>query len=321
MLPRNSIVILSAILITVAIFPLGACSQATPVAIDLSEINVNPDKTVLINEEISLSVNASGSNLQFKWTVEKGRVSSSDKPSIIYTAPNSPGSDTVTVEVLSGDVSKFRSIAINIVAPTSTPLPTPVWTPTARSTETPTVTPTVTPTPTDIPIIVATEEPPTETPTSTSTPPPTNTPIPPEPPRPPCEGDTSEVLVAQVMEARTQGDYEKALSCIYEVELRWSEKAREQQMEKEQSDCKYTPDPNDQAAMQDFWGKYWALNDVGLSLFMRGEILREQGKCSAGRESYETVIKEYSCSYGWDPRNWYWSVAEGADAGLKRQCP
>jgi type VI protein secretion system component VasF len=98
--------------------------------------------------------------------------------------------------------------------------------------------------------------------------------------------------------------------------------AEGQQSEKQASDCRFTPDPNNQAAVDDFWRKYYALNDVATGLFMRAEILRMQDRCQEARAIYNKVIDEYPCAFAWDPRGgFFWNVADGAQNGLNKPCP
>jgi len=123
-------------------------------------------------------------------------------------------------------------------------------------------------------------------------------------------------------DAYARGDYAKALACTLQVELRWGGAAIEQQARKAQSGCEYTPDPKDQAAFDRFWADYYALNDVGVSLFMRGEILRKQQKCSAAKAAYQATIDQYSCAYALNQEQTaFWRVTDGARGGLNSPCP
>ena len=156
---------------------LGACGpQPEPPVV--SEVNVEPSTTTLVGESASLTIKASGIDLKFKWTASRGRLSSSTAPSVLYTAPDSPGPDTVTVEVTSKGGTTIRSVTFEVVElPTPTPTPTATLTqsPTPTPTETPSTTPTLTETPSPTPILTETPSP---TPTSTKTPSLTPTPAP-----------------------------------------------------------------------------------------------------------------------------------------------
>jgi len=133
---------------------LGACGPK-PVATQVSKINIEPGM-IPVGETASLTVDASGTDLQFKWTASKGKISSPTAASVIYTAPDSPGPDTVTVEVTGKGGSMVKSITFQVVKPT------PVTTPTATATQVPTSTPTPVASPTPPPIV-----PPTRTATPT----------------------------------------------------------------------------------------------------------------------------------------------------------
>jgi hypothetical protein len=209
------------------------------------------------------------------------------------------------------------------LAPTFTRTPTPTETPSPTTTHTPT--PTETPSPTSTHTSTPTESP---SPTATHTPAPTRKPTRTPPPtftptRVPCEGNTTQEVTAQLFLAYDEKNYAKALACSFVLEERWSEDANTQQKEKQSSGCRYTPNPADQGAVDDFWENYWALNDVGTGLFMRAEILRMQGKCQEARAIYKRVTDEYPCAFAWNPSGdgFFWSVADGAQEGLKKPCP
>jgi hypothetical protein len=149
MFSRHQTVTISVVL---ALFTglLSAC-RAEP-APQVGEISVQPSTTILTGETASLSLTASGANLTFEWTVSRGTVTSAAGPSAIYAAPDSPGSDTVTVEVTGRGGSTYRSITFEVLSPpTETPTSTPTPVPTETFTPTPTPTPELTPTPTITP--------------------------------------------------------------------------------------------------------------------------------------------------------------------------
>jgi len=115
---------------------LVACKpQASPLIV--SDINVSPSTAIHANETASLTISASGADLRFRWTASRGEISSETAPSVIYTAPNTPGTDTVTVEIFSDGQSTVRSITFIVASPpTATPLPSPTATETPLPTET-----------------------------------------------------------------------------------------------------------------------------------------------------------------------------------------
>lgn len=52
------------------------------------------------------------------------------------------------------------------------------------------------------------------------------------------------------------------------------------------------------------------LNNVATCYFIRAEALLRQGKRQEAREAFQLIIDEYSFAQYWDPRGWYWKVAE-----------
>jgi hypothetical protein len=138
-------------LISFFIGVLTACVPQGPPP-EVEEIIVSPGTEILTGGNASLIMNASGVDLTFEWTVTRGSLSSADAPSIIYTAPDTPGADTVTVKITTNGQTVVRSTTFNVVeppTPTFTPSPSPTSTPTPSETPTPTetLTPTLTPLP------------------------------------------------------------------------------------------------------------------------------------------------------------------------------
>ncbi len=61
---------------------------------------------------------------------------------------------------------------------------------------------------------------------------------------------------------------------------------------------------------------YWALNDVGTSLFIQGQAYKKIGKNKEAREAYEKLINDYFYAQSWDPQGWFWKPAEAAHEAL-----
>ncbi len=57
---------------------------------------------------------------------------------------------------------------------------------------------------------------------------------------------------------------------------------------------------------------YWALNDVGTVLFIRGEAYRNAGKMAEAKKDYHKIIDEFSFAQCWDPQGWFWKPADAA---------
>jgi hypothetical protein len=62
--------------------------------------------------------------------------------------------------------------------------------------------------------------------------------------------------------------------------------------------------------------KYWALNDVGTALYIRGEALRLADKPAEAKEAFEKLVKEFFYAQTWDPQGWFWKPAEAAQQKL-----
>lgn len=75
-----------------------------------------------------------------------------------------------------------------------------------------------------------------------------------------------------------------------------------------------------QAGMADFApttppeaaSKYWALNDVGTCLFIRGEIELKRGDKAAAKATFQKLVNEFKFAQCWDPNGWFWKPAEAA---------
>lgn len=58
--------------------------------------------------------------------------------------------------------------------------------------------------------------------------------------------------------------------------------------------------------------QYWALNDVGTALFIKGEAYRNAGNMEEAKKAYRDLIDNYSYAQCWDPQGWFWKPAEAA---------
>ncbi|MBF0387920.1 MAG: tetratricopeptide repeat protein [Candidatus Omnitrophica bacterium] len=58
---------------------------------------------------------------------------------------------------------------------------------------------------------------------------------------------------------------------------------------------------------------FWALNDVGTSLFILGQAYRNAGKNVEALTIFKQLAKEYGYSQCWDTQGWFWKPAEAAE--------
>ncbi|MGE0268529.1 MAG: tetratricopeptide repeat protein [Candidatus Omnitrophota bacterium] len=62
---------------------------------------------------------------------------------------------------------------------------------------------------------------------------------------------------------------------------------------------------------------YWALNDVGTALFIRGEAYKKAGDPQKARAAYKKLVDDFYYAQCWDPNGWFWKPAEAAQQALE----
>ncbi|HEX8129846.1 MAG TPA: tetratricopeptide repeat protein [Pyrinomonadaceae bacterium] len=124
-----------------------------------------------------------------------------------------------------------------------------------------------------------------------------------------CKGDTSEQFTQQAWEGLNRGNFALVMACTDSSIKKWSRQADTQQAKASASGCSETPQATD---LKPFFASNWALSDIGTSWFIQGEAFSRQGKWAEAREAYKTVIDRYPCAFAWDPRGWFWRVADAA---------
>lgn len=68
--------------------------------------------------------------------------------------------------------------------------------------------------------------------------------------------------------------------------------------------------PADKAA------SHWALNDVGTAYFILGRVHLAMGRLKEAQQAFNTVIERFPYAQCWDPKGWFWKVAEAASDKL-----
>ena len=61
-----------------------------------------------------------------------------------------------------------------------------------------------------------------------------------------------------------------------------------------------------------------ALNNVATCYFIRGEVLMRQEKWPQARNTFQIVIDQFGFAQYWDPRGWYWKVAEKSEESIEK---
>jgi len=79
----------------------------------------------------------------------------------------------------------------------------------------------------------------------------------------------------------------------------------------------------EQASLKDFppkdaIGLYKSLNDVATCLFVRIEAFVRQDKKEEAKQACRDLVKKYPFAQAWDPRGWYWKIAEAAQSTLEK---
>ena len=113
-------------------------------------------------------------------------------------------------------------------------------------------------------------------------------------------------LTIKAWESLAKGDFEKALLYADKCISVYKNKASGQQRS-----LKKFPAAGDIK-------NYEALNNVGTSLFIKGEALFQQARYEEAKPYYHTVIDSYGYAQYWDPKGWYWKVAEKSQAVLNK---
>ena len=115
---------------------------------------------------------------------------------------------------------------------------------------------------------------------------------------------TSQTLTTKAWEALKQADHTTAEAYATKCIELYEPKALEQS-----------------AGLTDFATKdeafsYWALNDVATCYFIVGQVRMAQGRVEEGRAAFNKIIEHFPFAQCWDPRGWFWKVAEGASDKL-----
>ncbi|MCX7927229.1 MAG: hypothetical protein N2606_03735 [Candidatus Omnitrophica bacterium] len=64
--------------------------------------------------------------------------------------------------------------------------------------------------------------------------------------------------------------------------------------------------------------KVQILNDVATAYFIQAESYMRQGKIEEAKNIFKLIIERYPCAQAWDPRGWYWVIAEAAAKSIKK---
>ena len=60
------------------------------------------------------------------------------------------------------------------------------------------------------------------------------------------------------------------------------------------------------------------LNDVATCYFIQAESYMRQGEIEKAKEIFNLIIQQYPYAQAWDPRGWYWTVAEASKQSIEK---
>ncbi len=117
---------------------------------------------------------------------------------------------------------------------------------------------------------------------------------------------SSAEYVRKAWEASSSNNFEEVERLTNECVAQYSEEAKRQQASLTSLPSKGTE------------GQYPELNDVGTALFIHAEALMKKGEIEKSRELFSKIIAEFYWAQAWDPRGWYWTPAEKAQASIDK---
>ena len=114
----------------------------------------------------------------------------------------------------------------------------------------------------------------------------------------------SQELVSQAWALSAQGKLEELMAMVKQADDLYGAEAKILQ-----KSLTGFPERTDTAT-------YQVLNDYGTILFIEAEALMNNGRTEEAISKFQNIIENYSWSQAWEPRGWYWSVAEKAQASI-----
>ncbi len=113
---------------------------------------------------------------------------------------------------------------------------------------------------------------------------------------------SSSALVAKIWKASADNNQQALEAYVGKILELYADKAKEMQ----KSLTEYAWESKEKIF------SYWALNDVGVALFAKGEYYRKAGNNEEAKKAYQRLIDEFSYAQCWDTQGWFWKPAEAA---------
>ena len=61
-----------------------------------------------------------------------------------------------------------------------------------------------------------------------------------------------------------------------------------------------------------------SLNNVATCYFIQAESYKRQGETEKAKEIFQLIVDKYTYAQAWDPRGWYWVIADAARQSIKK---
>lgn len=118
---------------------------------------------------------------------------------------------------------------------------------------------------------------------------------------------SSEFLTKQAWGALDKNDYKAVEAYTQKVVELYADKAKEMQG----ALTEYAWESKEKIF------SYWALNDVGTSLFILGESYFRSGEIKKAQTTFKKLVDEFFYAQCWDPKGWFWKPADAAQQKLE----
>ncbi len=115
---------------------------------------------------------------------------------------------------------------------------------------------------------------------------------------------SSNHLTIKAWEALGKNDYEAVWAYTQQCIKLYQDEARQQQ-----NSLSAFP-PSEKHSV------FNSLNNVATCYFIRGEALMRQGKWEEARQTFQLIVENFSYAQYWDPRGWFWKVAEKSQESI-----
>lgn len=122
---------------------------------------------------------------------------------------------------------------------------------------------------------------------------------------------TSSFLVGQAWKSFGRSDVQSVTAYVEKTLELYGEEAKKMQKSLQDTSNEFPWESNEKVF------EYWALNDVGTALFVKGEALKKAGDKEGAKAAYQMLVDNYYFSQCWDTQGWFWKPAEAAQEAIE----